>query len=372
MVSLTRDQVNSWRLTKHHLVQRAQKGEIERVVSELCGVQAQVLSGAALALWARVRDITFEDVKDALWKRRSLVKTWCMRGTLHLVSSTDLPTYVAALKTTQVIKTDWLTPEIGVDERKKITSTIRDALDNRTLTRQQLAEEVVRRLGLSSKTRAHMVSGWGNLLQPAAQQGSLCFGPNEGSQVTFVRPDQWIGKWNEPGGPRAWKTILRRFFETYGPANHHDLGHWWALRPDKARTVIQHIVDDLAEVDFEGEKKWVLRKDLERIVDAEKIESVKLLPSWDGYVMFYHPRELFISKSNRERVFSQLRGNRPVLLINGVAGGIWEQKRKRGGIEIQVQPFEHLSSSQKDLIKEETASLGEFLGTNVTVTTLRP
>ena len=365
MVSLSRDQVNSWRLTKHHLVQRVQKRDMEKVVSELCGVQAQVLSGAALALWARVRDITFEDVKDALWKRRSLVKTWGMRGTLHLLSSADLPTYVAALKTTQVIKPDWLTPEIGVDERKKITSTIREALDDRCLTRQQLAEEVVRRLGLSGKTRTHLLSGWGNLLQPAAQQGYLCFGPNDGSQVSFVRPDQWIGNWDEPGGPEAWKTILKRFFQTYGPATHHDLGHWWGLRPDKARAVMQHVVDELAEVDFAGESRWILRNDLESIVDAEKVESVKLLPSWDVYVMFYHPRELFISKTHRDKVFSQLRGNRPVLLINGVTGGVWEQKRKRGVTEIQVQPFGHLNSTQRKQVKDEATRLGEFMSANV-------
>lgn len=370
-VKVSRAQVNAWRLSHHHLLQRARKTEIERVVSGLCGVQAQVLSSAALAIWARVDGITLQDVQDALWKHRSLVKTWCMRGTLHLLSSADLPTYVAASKTTQVIRTDWLTPEIGIVERKKITSAIREALNATTLTREKLAEKVVQRLGLTAKTREHLLSGWGNLLQPAAQQGHLCFGPNEGSQVTFVRPDQWIGKWNEASGPEAWKTILKRFFETYGPANHHDLGHWWGLRPDKAKAVMEYIVNELAEVDFEGEKRWLLRENLARIVDSEKIESVKLLPSWDVYVMFYHPRELFISKNNREKVFSQLRGNRPVLLIDGVAGGVWEQKRKRGSTEIQVQPFGHLSPSQKNLVKEETTRLGRFLGRNLTVSILR-
>ena len=341
-----------------------------KVVSDLCGVQAQVLSGAALAIWARVGGITLQDVKEALWRHRSLVKTWCMRGTLHLLSSADLPTYVAASKTTLVIKTDWLTPEIGVDERKKITSTVREALNHRTLTREKLAEEVVQQLDLTTKTREHLLSGWGNLLQPAAQQGYLCFGPNEGSQVTFVRPDQWIGKWDEPSGPEAWKTILKRFFETYGPANHHDLAHWWGLRPDRARAVMKYIVDELAEVDFEREKRWLLREDLALIVDGEKIESVKLLPSWDVYVMFYHPRELFISESNREKVFSQLRGNRPVLLIDGIARGVWERKRKGKIIEIRVEPFGHIDSDQKKLVREEAASMGEFLGTDVKVSIL--
>jgi hypothetical protein len=317
-----------------------------------------------------VEGITMEDVQDALWKHRSLVKTWCMRGTLHLISASELAVYVAARKTTMVVKPDWLTPEISVEERKRIVRAIRDALDGQVLTRAQLANEVVERLGMSTNLRKHMLSGWGNLLQPAAEQGFLCFGPSEGSKVRFVRPDQWIGEWKEPNGPEAWKTLLRRFFSTYGPATHQDICHWWGLRPDRAKVLMEHIADELEEVEFEGEKRWVRREDLEQIFDTEEVRSVKLLPSWDGYVMLYHPREFFVSQSRRTRIFTKLQGNKPVLLIDGVAGGIWEQRRKRSLTELRVQPFSNLSSTEKQLVREEAASLGEFTGTKVEVTVL--
>jgi hypothetical protein len=290
-----------------------------------------------------------------------------MRGTLHLISASDLPVYVAARKTTSVVKRDWLTPEIDVEERKRIVRAIREALDGQILTRERLAEEVVKRLGMSASVRRHMLSGWGNLLNPAAEQGYLCFGPSEGSKVTFVRPDQWIGRWDEPSGDEAWKTLLRRFFSTYGPANYHDIAHWWGLGPDKAKMLIEHIADELEEVEFEGEKRWVRRTDIEQIVDAERVRSVKLLPSWDCYVMFYHPRERFVSQNHRARVFRKLEGNAPVLLIDGVAGGVWEQRRKSGHTELTLYPFTNLSSGQKQLVRDEANSLGEFIGTNVKV-----
>ncbi len=359
-MNLSRTQVNSWRLSKHHLAKRTRKGQIEKVVSDLCGVQAQVLSYAALAIWARVEGITLKDFQDALWKRRSLVKTWCMRGTLHLLAASDLPVYVAARKTTMV----------DVEERKRIVRAIREALDGQILTRERLAEGIVERLGMSASVRKHMLSGWGNLLNPAAEQGYLCFGPSEGSKVTFVRPDQWIGRWDEPSGDEAWKTILRRFFSTYGPATYRDIGHWWGLRPDKAKMLMEHIADELAEVEFEGEQRWVRREDVERIADVERVRSVNLLPSWDCYVMFYHPRELFVSQNHRARVFRKLEGNAPVLLIDGVAGGVWEQRRKGGRTELRVHPFSNLSSGQKQLVRAEATSLGEFIGTNVEVTIL--
>src|SRR3989441_4379696 len=366
-VNLSRAQVNSWRLSRHHLAARARRGQIEKVVLDLCGVQAQVLSYAGLAIWARVEGVTMQDVQDALWKHRSLVKTWCMRGTLHLISASDLPLYVAARKTTMVVKRDWLTPEIDVEERKRIVRAIREALDGQILTRQQLAVEVVDRLRMSAGVRKHMLSAWGNLLHPAAERGYLCFGPSEGSKVTFARPDQWIGRWDEPSGREAWKTLLRRFFSTYGPATHRDIGHWWGLRPDRAKMLMDYIADDLEEIEFEGQKRWVRREDIDLILDADNVRSVKLLPSWDCYVMFYHPREFFVSQNYRARVFRKLEGNAPVLLIDGVAGGVWEQRRKSGLTEVRVQPFGHLSSAQKQLVRNEAASLGEFLGTKVEV-----
>lgn len=80
MIKLSRAQVNSWRLSKNHLDQRVPVRDMTRVAWDVCGVQAQVSSGAALSLWARVNDITIQDVEDALWKQRTLIKTWAMRG----------------------------------------------------------------------------------------------------------------------------------------------------------------------------------------------------------------------------------------------------------------------------------------------------
>src|SRR5467141_5095247 len=113
MIKLSRTQVNSWRLSKNHLAKRAPKRELSHVASDVCGVQAQVLSGAAISLWARVDKITIQDVEDALWKQRTLVKTWAMRGTLHLLSSNSLSTYVAALKTRHDLRGEEFSYRIG-------------------------------------------------------------------------------------------------------------------------------------------------------------------------------------------------------------------------------------------------------------------
>jgi hypothetical protein len=92
---LTWPGVLAWRLTRQRLDRRAPRDEALSVVREICDLHAQVMSSAELTLWARVEDLEPGAVREALWERRSLVKTWAMRGTLHLLPSDELPLWVA-------------------------------------------------------------------------------------------------------------------------------------------------------------------------------------------------------------------------------------------------------------------------------------
>jgi hypothetical protein len=378
MIKISRAQVNSWRLSKNHLAERAPERDISRVVSDVCGVQAQVLSGASLSLWARVNNITIQDVEDALWKHWTLVKTWAMRGTLHLLSSDSLPTYVAALKTRHDLHGEKISYRIGPGpedkkyeitraEQEQITEAIDDALDQHTLTREELAREIVQRTKLRPILKSHLLSGFGSLLQQAAHQGSLIFGPNQGPKVTFTGPDQWLGRQDQPSSEQALKTLLRQFYSTYGPATYEDFAHWWGVPAPMARPLEQLIADELELVEFDHHPTKMLRHDIDEIGSIEEAYSIRLVPSWDTYVMFYHPREFFVPQEYRARIFRPTLGNAPVLLVDGVAAGTWEKTRKKIGIEIIVRPFRALSSVQKHGVEEERELLREFFGTNIQV-----
>jgi Winged helix DNA-binding domain len=85
------DQVRGWRLGRQHLVDRAPAGQLLDVISRVCGLHAQVQSAADLQVLARVDQATPDDMRQALWEQRTLVRTLCMRGTLHLQTAEDLP-----------------------------------------------------------------------------------------------------------------------------------------------------------------------------------------------------------------------------------------------------------------------------------------
>ena len=376
MINLSRTQVNSWRLSKNHLAQRAPSRELSQVASDLCGVQAQVLSGAALSLWARVENITLQDVEDALWNQRTLVKTWAMRGTLYLLSSNSLSTYVAALKTREDSSRETIPYRIGPGpddkqyhitrgEQEQVTVAIHDALDQKVLTREELAREIVKRTKLRPTLQSHLLSGFGSLLQHAAHQGSLIFGPSQGPKVTFTRPDQWLGKQGQPSSEESLKTLLRQFYTTYGPAAHDVFAHWWGVRAPKAKILEQLISDELEQVEFDHHPSKMLNRDVDQIQSIEETHMIRLVPSWDTYVMFYHPREFFVPQEYRTRIFSPIQGNAPVLLVDGIAAGTWAKIKKKAEIRIMVRPFKALSSAQKLTIENEAGLLREFFGTNI-------
>jgi len=375
MIKLSRAEVNSWRLSKNHLAQRVPSRDLSRVVSDVCGVQAQVLSGAALSLWARVDSITIQDVEDALWKRRTLVKTWAMRSTLHLLSSNSLPTYVAALKTSQDHNLEKIPYRIGPGagdkqywitraEQEQVTSAIHNALDQHALTREDLAREIVKRTKLRPLLQSHLLSGFGSLLQQAAHQGSLIFGPSQGPKVTFTRPDQWLGKQSQPSSEKALKTLLRQFYTTYAPATYQDFAHWWGVSAPEAETLEEFIADELEQVEFDHYPSKMLSRDVDQMQSMDEAHSIRLIPSWDSYVMFYHPREFFAPPTYRAKIFRRIQGNAPVLLVDGIPAGTWEKTKKKAEIEIMVRPFKALSSARRREIEGEARLLQEFFGTN--------
>jgi hypothetical protein len=223
-----------------------------QVVSKLCGIQAQVLSAAELAIRARVDGVVHEDVQAALWKDHSVVKTWCMRGTLHLLAASDLPLYVAALDTKLAESKEWLQRSEGVSpaEVDAITAEIARVLAKKNLSREDLSREVESHVTLGPKARKALRSAWGILLRPAAYKGKLVFGESDGPRATFTAPTH--GPVKEPSTREAFTELFHRFLRSYGPATMRDFGYWWGNLGDGEKTHLKSIRDDLSEVGFEG------------------------------------------------------------------------------------------------------------------------
>src|SRR3954466_13123285 len=93
-ISLTWNQVRTRRLARSALTRRS--SSLVDAARQGGGVHAQVQVSAELQLAARVDGVTQQDVRAALWRDRTLVKAWTLRGTLHLHPADELAVWFAA------------------------------------------------------------------------------------------------------------------------------------------------------------------------------------------------------------------------------------------------------------------------------------
>ena len=163
------------------------------------------MGSAELQLAARVEGITQADVRETLWERRVIAKTWTTRGTLHIHPADELSLWTAARRAVEEPGRIDLVPAIG------------DALRGGPLTREELADAVVERV--PSAPREELASGWGFHVGDAATAGHLCFGPPKGARVTFVHVEEWLGPLRAWDPEEALHEVARRYATTYAPAD---------------------------------------------------------------------------------------------------------------------------------------------------------
>ena len=356
------------RLARQRLLAPAPAAELVETVRAIGGVQAQILSAAELAIGARVADLTRQDVQAALWEQHALVKTYGPRGTLHLLPADDLSLWMAALQAAEALSGPPWYQRAGLEpsQADDLLNAIGDALDGRCLTRKELADAVTSQVGEWARER--LLSAWGELLAPAALAGKLCFGPGSGSQVTFVRADQWIGHWEKHDPHVALVELCRRYIATYGPVTHQDIAHWFRLKPEHARGLMESLATELEEVDFIGRRAWLLAADTQDDLHDADESSLWLLPQYDCYLLGCGPRERIVPEVARPRVNTYGRGRfesatgLPVLLIDGAVAGIWERRRQGKATELRVESFVDLTARQHEQLEAEAARVGAFLG----------
>jgi hypothetical protein len=335
--SLTWSEVLARRLERSYLVEPAPRRRLVEVVRAVGGIQAQVATAAELQLVTRVEGLDRGGVRAALWEQRSLVKSYGARGTLHLLPRDEVALWAAAILWGRA--QPWY-ERFGFTKRQaeRIVAATGEALDGRTLTREELAEEVGRRAG--PKARELMADGWAHLLGPAAVRGLLCFGPPRGANVTFVRSDQWLGCWEERDPRDSMLEVVRRFLRAYGPSTHTEVSQWIARRPPQAKELLAALDDELDQVDVEGERRWVLAGDTEPGAGS----ALRLVPQYDAYVIGSRPRERVMTDAARARIYAFRRGvfegavALQVVLRDGRIVGLWERKDGR----VRVEEFEPL------------------------------
>jgi len=380
---MTWSQVCRRRLERHWLTRPAP--DAATVAGAVCGVHAQVMSAAEVAIGLRTAGVTRAGVRAALWQRRDLVKTYGPRGTVHLYPAAELASWCAALAAAPWPPSGLpAAARLSAPQTAEVLDALAVALATDDLTAAELDREVARRAGPWAVDPVLPAFGgtwprWRQALATAAYRGVLCFGPHHGRYTTYTSPARWLpgfapaGPGTAAAGADPTAFAVLRYLAGYGPATAAQFGQWLGVPARAARELFARLSPQLTEVRVGtgGEVAYLPAGDGPAGdgpaggpgARATGATSVLLLPYFDPYPVGCHPRPAVFPGPAADRALpGGQAGPVPVLLVAGVVAGVWQQRRTGARIAVTVEPFVPLSAAARrrlDVQAQRVATIAE-------------
>jgi len=358
---LSDGQVLSLRMRSQWLTGR-RATDVRDVVGHMGGLQAQAAAPARLAVRPRGAGLDARAVTRACNEERSVVRTWAMRGTLHMVAADDVGWLVALLGPRFAAADRRRRLQLGLDEgvRARGLEAIGEVLaGGRPRTRAELVRELAGKgvaIDAEGQAPAHLVAY-------AAMRGLVCRGPDlPGDEPTYVLLKDWVGARPELDLEAALAELARRYVGAYGPAGAADLAAWSGIPLGQARRGLELVTGELEEVEVAGERAWVAGG-VEPDVPGVEDPCVRLLGQFDAYLLGYRSRELALPSRFARRIQAGGGLIQPAVVVDGRVVGTWRQRRGGRRLTVTVEPFERLDRAILPGLEAEAADVGRFLGT---------
>lgn len=372
-ISLSNAQVRQLRLRSQLLLPQtlSEVRSVAQVVKELCGIQAQELSSAALAIRARTTGLVASDVEQARVEERSIVRTWGPRGTLHLLATEDLGWLMPFLGPVFIAGDRRRRAELRLDEDTctRAIHIIRTVLASKgPLTRAELVEQLaIHGIHLEGQARPH-------LLGRAALEGVICFGPNRGVEPTYVLLSDWLSQ-KDTGDTEhllsedaAYRELTRRYLHACSPATPGDQAAWSGLSLSKTRAAWQSLADELLEVNIAGSPAWMLRSQAAWLNEPlPTAPVVRLLPRYDTCLLGYQNRDFVVPREFAKRINAGGGIVHPTLLVDGRVLGTWKSQQQKNLLNVRIEPFGSLAPEVHVGLEAEVADVGRFLGVDASL-----
>lgn len=356
------EQVHAWRLKRQLLEPRA-RVDVAEVVGRLCGVQAQVASSAELAVHVRQARPEPGSIDRAL-AEGVLLKTWAMRGTLHLLRTSDAACFLSVIASGRSWERGPWARAFGATPKQvaALADAVSELLDGAALTRDELVTRVARRRGLA-RLEEPLRSGWGTLLKPLAWQGVLAHGPKQGNQTTFVRPDRIAPGWKGlPPPEEAARAVLRAYLGAFGPATLDAFDAWLgrgAVKRSVERAWLAALGDEVTTVDVEGRPAYLLSEHVDALAGTAPSAAVRLLGGFDQYVLGPGTSDPELLAAAHRALVSKAAGwIAPIVVVAGRIAGVWERADDR----VTVSLFPRFRAPPAEALAAEVAHLARAHG----------
>jgi len=320
-----------------------------QTVTAMLALQAQDFAGG---LWAvAVRDRAEETRADleAVLGTGVIVRSWPMRGTLHLTTPADLRMLLSITSTRAVAAARGRRTQLGLEEadlfrgRDLVVDLLAGGVAR---TRTDLMAAVAERgLDTTGQRAAHLL-GW------LSQTGVTCLGPMIGKQQGVVLLDEWAPG-SAPERADALREATLRYAGGHGPVTALDLAWWLGITKTEAARALADAAPRLEEVQTETGPMWFdpdsAAGDPEPVAAAR--EAVRLLPPFDELLLGYTDRAASLDPQFTDRVTPGSNGLfRPVISLGGRIAGVWRVERSRPP-RVEFDPFTPIADRWTDALE---------------------
>ncbi len=348
---------------RSQLLAGATGADVHEAVRHMGALQAQSTPASRLSLRPRTSGLVAGDVTRACNEERSIVRTWTLRGTLHMVAASDVGWMVALLGPGFAARGRRRRHQLGLADQvcARALDTLVDIMDGGgPLTRGELVRRLLKTgvpIDPTGQAPAHLVA-------LAAMKGLICRGPElPDDEPTYVLLEEWI----DPPAPlepeEALAELARRYVRGHGPAGAPDLAAWAGIALGQARRALDLVAEELEEVKVAEEPAWIPPSGSAEPESAGP--AVRLLAAFDAYVLGYRDRALLLAPEFARRVQAGGGWIHPTVVVDGRIAGTWKLRRVHTRASVLVEPFEPLRRARLGDLEAEVADVGRFVGAEV-------
>ena len=337
----------------------------------MLAVQAQELAGAKWSLGLRAHGGT-EAAVDAALDAGEVVRSWPLRGTLHLVAAEDIAWLLSLTGSRQISRAASRRSALGITDLdiERAEVAVRAALaGRRALPRDHLLARIRAAGVVTDGQRGY------HLIWHLALAGTLVMGATSGRGQAFALLADWVTSPPALDRDEALGALAFRYLRSHGPASDADLARWAGIALGEARRGRAICGDALATIEIGGGTYHLDPETLDHVTDAfpSPVPRVILLPGFDEYVLGYGDRSAVLAPDDADRIVPGGNGLfRPTIVVDGRVVGTWSRTARAGEILVVPRPFRPLGAELLAGLTDAAQALGSFLGQAARLATVEP
>ena len=310
--SIDRAHALAFRQRATHLNTRLPRGRL--IDAAFAGLQDSSPRSAVLALHARV-----QDVSPSAWEDRQFVQVWGPRGAVYLVSQQDVAVFTLGL-----LPRD----SAGQSAVKAATERAKKAFQ----------EEKRRTQTLPSRYGPDPPG-----LRTASASGTIRI------RWDGSRTEWWIVDPPGDNPESARLELARRFLRSLAPATPEEFAWWSGISLSDARQTFHKLEKELVEVNLEGQKSWILRRDQVELKRTEPLTMTRLLPPGDPYLATGDRKLVLPEARFRSELWPRSDVWPGALLVHGELACTWRRQAGR----VTIRAWRQMKSEIREVVENE-------------------